>query len=111
MSLITQNFAFPISKSALKRNSLLQYALGIIFTFGHFQRHGHYISDNCFAFRSLLHIFAKCKPKIIHNHYKAVILDKAPYEFDATFLNRLSDIVYNDCLRGHYIFRTLLFTW
>ena len=28
-------------------------------------------------FRSKLHIFAKCKSKIIHNNYKAVIMDKA----------------------------------
>ena len=39
-------------------------------------------------------IFAKCKSKIIHNHYKAVIMDKAPYEFDAIFPNRLSDTIY-----------------
>ena len=60
-------------------------------------------------FRSLHHIFAPCKSKIIRTHYKAVIMDDAD-EFYATFLNRLSDIVYNDCRHGHYIFWALLFT-
>ena len=60
--------------------------------------------------RSLFHIFSKCKSKIIQRHYKAVIIDKAPYEFDAIFLNRLSDIV---CItrHGYYSFWTLLFTY
>ena len=72
------------------------------------------MSDNILDFRSLHHIFAKCKSKIIHNHYKAVIMDKAPYEFDAIFLNRLSDIA---CLTavtditcfGHYILHSNIF--
>ena len=63
--------------------------------YGQFQRHGHYIPDNVLDFRSLLHIFAKCKSKSIHNHYKQVIMEKAPYEVDAIIVNRISDIVYN----------------
>ena len=58
-----------------------------------FQRHRHYISDIFLDLRNSLDIFAKCKSEIVHSHYKAVIVDKAPFEVDAIFLDRLSDIV------------------
>ena len=64
----------------------------------------------CFDFRSLLHMFSKGKYQIIHNNYKAVIMDKAPYEFDAIFLNRFNQISYtmtavmDITFFGHYFY-------
>ena len=73
-------------------------------TYGQFQRHGHYISDIFWDFRSSFHIPASVKSQIIHSHYKAVIMDSGSYEVEFNCLNQLWYIVYNDCRHGHYIF-------
>ena len=81
---------------------------------GHFQRHGHYISNIFLDLRSSFHIFTMCKSKIIHSHYKAVIMDKPSYnDVYAICLNRLSDIVItvvtDITFFGHYFLHTNTF--
>ena len=53
--------------------------------YGQFQRHGDYISEIFLDFSSSFHIFSKCTSKIIQSHYKAIIMDKVPYEVSAIF--------------------------
>ena len=77
-------FSFQQDRNVFVLNRLYTHAYiqGFFWktTFGQFQRHGHYISDIFLEFRSSFHIFTMCKSKIIHSHYKAVIMDKPPYE-------------------------------